>query len=79
MRPLEVAEQIFMIAIMLAWLVWILGFVSMPWFTHVLYYGTPPPLIAILVLRVLRYRQALRDAEATPEQRGRFGGPGLMR
>jgi hypothetical protein len=78
MRPLEVVEQIVMIAILLAWVVWILGFVPMPWFAHVLYYGTPPPLIVIFILRVRRYRQALRDAEAMTEQRG-FGGPRPMK
>jgi hypothetical protein len=41
----------------------------------VLYYATPPPLIVILVLRLLRYRQAVREAESVAEQRGRMGGP----
>jgi hypothetical protein len=79
MRPLEIVEQIVMIAILLAWVVWVLGLVPMPWFTQVLYFGTPPPLIVIFILRVQRYRQALRDAEAMAEQRGRFGGPSPMK
>jgi hypothetical protein len=79
MRPAEVVEQVVMIAILLAWLVWALGFVPVPWFRDVLYFGTPPPLILILILRVLRYRQAVREAESIAEQRGRADGPLKMK
>lgn len=72
MRPVELAEQLVMIAIVLAWLAWILGFVPMPWFRDVLYYGSPPPLIAILIVRLVRYRQALREAESVAEQRSKL-------
>ncbi|MBM3476055.1 MAG: hypothetical protein FJX75_22525 [Armatimonadetes bacterium] len=79
MRPVEVVEQCVMIAILLAWLVWAIGLVPMPWFRDVLYFATPPPLILILVLRVLRYRQAVREAESIAEQRGRADGPFKMK
>ncbi|MBM3498721.1 MAG: hypothetical protein FJX74_08625 [Armatimonadetes bacterium] len=75
MRPLELVEQLVMIAIVILWALWVVGFVQAPWFRDVLYFGTPPPLIAILILRLLRYRRAVREAEAMAEQRGRTGGP----
>jgi len=79
MRPLELTEQLVMILILLAWVAWIIGLVTVPWFRDVLYFATPPPLIIILVLRVLRYRQAVREAEAMAEQRGRADGPLRMK
>ena len=79
MRPLELAEQLVMILILLAWLAWVIGLVTVPWFRDALYYGTPLPLIIITVLRVLRYRQAVREAEAVAEQRGRADGPLRMK
>jgi cytochrome c oxidase subunit IV len=75
MRPLELVEQLVMILIVIAWMLWVVGFVQVPWYRDVLYYATPPPLIVILVLRLLRYRQAVREAESVAEQRGRMGGP----
>ncbi|MBM3499043.1 MAG: hypothetical protein FJX74_10270 [Armatimonadetes bacterium] len=78
MRPIEWVEQLVMIAIVIAWAVWVVGLVQAPWFRDVLYFGTPPPLIVILVLRILRYRQAVREAEAIAEQRGRMDGPHTM-
>ena len=79
MRPVELVEQSVMIAILLAWLAWIIGFVPMPWFRDVLYFVTPPPLIFILIVRLLRYRQAVREAESTAEHRGRADGPYKMK
>jgi len=79
MRPVEVLEQCVMIAILLAWVAWVAGLLPMPWVRDVLYYGTPPPLVAILVVRVLRYRAALREAEAIAQQRGRADGPFRMK
>jgi len=79
MRPMELAEQLVMIGIVIAWLLWIIGLVHATWFRDVLYFATPPPLIAILVLRILRYRQAIREAEAMAEQRGRMDGPHPMK
>ena len=79
MRPVEVLEQIVMIVILLAWVAWVAGLLPMPWVRDVLYYASPPPLLAILIVRLLRYRAALREAEAIAQQRGRADGPLKMK
>lgn len=79
MGPLELVEQLVMIAIILAWLAWILGFAPLPWFRDALYFGTPVPLLVILVLRLVRYRRAVREAEDLAEQRSRIDAPYRMK
>jgi hypothetical protein len=70
MRPVEWVEQIVMILVVIAWIPWIFGMgAAYEWYRIVLYYGTPIPLLIILVNRLLRYRQAVREAEAIAEQR----------
>ena len=72
MRPVEWIEQIVMILVLIAWIPWIFGLVSSEPYRMVLYYGSPIPLLIILVNRLLRYRQAVREAEAIAEQRGQL-------
>ncbi len=69
MRLVEWVEQIVMILVVIAWMPWIFGLLSGEPYRMILYYGTPIPLLIILVNRLLRYRQAVREAEAVAEQR----------
>ncbi len=69
MRPVEWVEQIIMIVIVVAWIPWIFSLVDHEWYRVALYYGSPVPLLVIFVNRVMRYRQAVREAEAIADQR----------
>ena len=69
MRRVEWVEQIIMILVVIAWIPWVLGLVGHEGYRIMLYYGTPIPLLVILANRLLRYREAVREAEAIAEQR----------
>jgi hypothetical protein len=58
-----------MILVVVAWIPWIFGVASQEWYRMALYYGSPIPLLIILANRILRYRAAVREAEAIAEQR----------
>ncbi|MGQ9732658.1 MAG: hypothetical protein ACUVX8_15475 [Candidatus Zipacnadales bacterium] len=80
MRPVEWFEQIVMVLVIIAWAGWfwlisVYGIIaSPPWLYKLMYYGTPIPVLIILANRLLRYRAAIRDAEALSEQRGKIDG-----
>jgi hypothetical protein len=71
-RLVEWVEQIVMILVLIAWMPWIFGLVSSELYRMILYYGSPVPLLIILVNRLLRYRQAVREAEAIADQRAQL-------
>jgi hypothetical protein len=58
---------------------WVFGLVSAAWYHALLFYGTPVPVLAIFVNRVMRYRQALREAEAIAQQRSQVDTRGKLR
>jgi hypothetical protein len=70
LRWIEHLEQVVMIVILLAWIAWVLGLVTAPWYQTALYWGTPPPLVVILIVRLRRYYAAVREAESMAAQRG---------
>ena len=77
MSRVEWIETAIMIAVIVLWWpsifspvfpAWF-GFAAHPAYRALLFYGTPIPVIAIFVRRLVRYRRAASEMEETADQR----------
>ena len=74
----EIVEQLVMILVIIAWIPWIFGYAPTPWYERALY-ATIIPVLLILVIRLLRYRKAVEEAEDVAAQRSKVDTPNKLR
>jgi len=65
MSLVEVVEVVVMNAVILAWLLHGLGAITAPDHVRLLYWGSPLPVLAILIRRLVLYHRALSEVDTT--------------
>jgi len=64
MTAVEIVEVVVMNAVVLAWLLYGLGAITNPAHVQLLYWGSPVPVLIILIRRLVLYNRALRDVDS---------------